>query len=295
VQQQLNGFITLLTLLHLDRRPYNQLLRCAADPQYDPSPQREDLTMLYRPLFWTSFWCEDWFFKFGYRGANKILISSASSKTAFCLAYLIRKRYGRGQISHKRIIGLTSKRNVAFTTGLGLYDDVVDYDSLATSASMRVSPGDRWMYVDVAANDVLNKAIFAHLGQNQNLVASIALGMTNISPSTPNDLSANWTFNNFADSDDKRKSSDSVEAFFMVEWLNVRKHQLTPREIYGMQDNAWRELMKDCEGWVRLERVFGAEDVKRAYERVAKEGFKPHEGFIWSLWEGDVSHSRTKL
>lgn len=290
----MNDFITLLMpLLHPDRRPYNQLLRCATDPQYDSSPQMEDLTMLYRPLFWTSFWCEDWLFKSGYRGANNILISSASSKTAFCLAYLIRKRFDRGEVSQKRVIGLTSKRNVAFTIGLSLYDDVVEYDSLATSASTRVLPDQPWMYVDVSANDVLNTAVIAHLGQN--LVASIALGMTNLSPSAPNALSANWTLNTFADDGEKRKSSDSMEAFFMVEWLNVRKHQLSPRDIHRMQDKAWKELMRDCVGWVSLERVFGAEDVKRAYERVVTEGFKPHEGFIWSLWEDHTPRCRAKL
>jgi hypothetical protein len=37
----------------LDRRPYNQLAFCENDLQYDPSPEGEDNTMLYRPLFWT--------------------------------------------------------------------------------------------------------------------------------------------------------------------------------------------------------------------------------------------------
>jgi hypothetical protein len=45
-----------LCMLFLDRRPYNQLMRCSVDPQYNPSPEIEDLTMLYRPLFWTAFW-----------------------------------------------------------------------------------------------------------------------------------------------------------------------------------------------------------------------------------------------
>ena len=254
--------------------------------------------MLYRPLFWTSFWCEDWFFKSGYREANNILISSASSKTAFCLAYLIRKRFARGEIPPKNIIGLTSKRNMAFTIGLGLYDDVVEYDSFPTSKSLQISDGDKWLYVDVSANDALNKSIFAHFGSSDRLAASIALGMTNLSPSTPNTPSANWTLNTFVDNDDKRSRSpslSSMEQFFMVEWLNVRKHQLKPREIHLLQDNAWREFMKDCVGWVKLESVLGAEAVKRAYERLAKGGLGPDQGFIWSLWDGDSDHVRTKM
>lgn len=46
--------LLVLDLVALDRRPYNQLRRCATDPQYNP--EVEDLTMLYRPLFWTSYW-----------------------------------------------------------------------------------------------------------------------------------------------------------------------------------------------------------------------------------------------
>jgi hypothetical protein len=74
-----------------DRQPYNQIIQCASDAQYNPLPAIEDLTMLYQPLFWTSCWCEDWLFSSHYRGTKGVIISSASSKTAFCLAYLIGK------------------------------------------------------------------------------------------------------------------------------------------------------------------------------------------------------------
>jgi hypothetical protein len=285
--------------LPLDRRPYNQLLRCASDPQYDPSPHGEDLTMLYRPLFWTSYWCEDWIFKSDYRGATGVLLSSASSKTAFCLAYLIGKRSARGEISRKKIVGLTSNRNVAFTRGLGLYDEVVEYDSLAKAPSLQLATGQKWIYVDVAGNDALNKRVFAHFGSNKHLVASIALGMTNLSPSAPDASSTNWSLNTFTDTPQASSSSSDpapLEQFFMVEWLNVRKRQLTPRQIHSMQDKAWKDLMKDCVSWVTLVRVSGAEDVKKAYEHVAKEGLGPDKGFIWSLWEDDENNDvRSKL
>ena len=85
--------------------------------------------MLYRLLFWTSFWAEDWLFTapaMPYNGAATILVSSASAKTAFCLAYLVQKRNQPGVT----VIGLTSKRNLAFTKGLGLYAVVHTYDDV---------------------------------------------------------------------------------------------------------------------------------------------------------------------
>jgi len=245
--------------------------------------------MLYRPLFWTSYWCEDWIFETDYRGANCVLISSASSKTAFCLAYLIGKRFARGDIRRKTIVGLTSKQNVAFTTSLGLYDEVVDYDSISTAPSLQLSEDKKWIYADVAGNGALNKRVFAHFRSNEHLVASIALGMTNLSPSTPDKVSKVWGLNTFATAA-KSPSSTSpapLEQFFMVEWLNVRKHHLAPQEIHALQEKAWKELMKDCVGWVKLDRVSGVEAVKKAYEHLTKGGLGPDKGFIWNLWGDD--------
>ncbi len=149
---------------YIDRRPYNQLLRCANDSQYSPDPKAEDLTMLYRPLFWTSFWCEDWLHSTGYRGGvSSVLISSASSKTAFCLAYNIRKRIARGEIdTATKVIGLTSRKNVAFTKKLALYDEVLEYGSFASAPSLQAHSERKWLYVDVAGNEDVNKAINAH-------------------------------------------------------------------------------------------------------------------------------------
>ena len=85
--------------------------------------------MLYRPLFWTSFWAEDWLFTapaMPYNGAATILVLSTSAKTAFCLVYLVQKRNQPGVM----VIGLMSKRNLAFTKGLGLYATVHTYDDV---------------------------------------------------------------------------------------------------------------------------------------------------------------------
>ncbi|KAF7335834.1 hypothetical protein MVEN_02239700 [Mycena venus] len=270
--------------LPADRRPYNQIIRCAGDPEYTPTALGEDLTMLYRPLFWTAYWFEDWIFSVGYRGATAFLISSASAKTAFCAAYLIGKRRSRGETNVK-IVGLTSKRNVAFTKGLSLYDEVVEYDSF-TSALGR----EKWVYVDVAGNDDLNKRLFAHFQTpaSGELVASVALGMTTLAPASEKASSLDWSTNTFADS----SKVPQLEQFFMVEWLNVRKHQLSLQEIFRRQKEAWAELMVDCVPWVRLEHVKGAEEVKKAYDNVATSGFSPDAGFIWSLWDEKV---KTKL
>lgn len=264
-----------------DRRPYNRILRCANDPQYDPSPEVEDLTMLYRPLFWTSYWCEDWLHSSAYRnGARRVLISSASSKTAFCLAYAIRKR----GIAGMRVVGLTSKKNLAFTRSLGLYDAVADYGSSFSSVpALSALPGDKWIYVDVAGQDALNARVFAHLGDP--LVARIALGMTALSPAAPpGSLSTDWSGSTFSS---PPQDAGKMEPFFMVEWLHVRRRQISPTDMFAMQNQAWRDLMRDCRNWVKMERVYGPDAVGEAYEHAVKRGIGPEKGYIWSLWEED--------
>ncbi|TFK72424.1 hypothetical protein BDN72DRAFT_815966 [Pluteus cervinus] len=274
-----------------DRRPYNQIIRCANDPTYDPNPVIEDVTMLYRPLFWTAYWCEDWLSSTNYRnGATTILISSASSKTAFCLAYLIRKRLARqtdGINPNTKVIGLTSRKNVAFTQKLGFYHEVLEYDTFVNAPLLQGKGNRKRIYLDVAGNDNLNERIleFFSTQDTENLAGLISLGMTNVSPST-SASNVEWKENNFGSSEKRGTGTQTgFENFFMVEWLNVRKHQLPMEEIFRRQNEAWKDLMKDGISWVQLTRIYGGEQVKREYTRLAKQGLGPDQGMIWSLWD----------
>jgi hypothetical protein len=250
--------------------------------------------MLYRPLFWTAFWCEDWLASSSYRnGARRVLVSSASSKTAFCLAYCIRRRGVPGM----RVVGLTSEKNLAFTKRLGLYDDVAEYDAFVTTAGTRSNAvpleDHRWIYVDVRGDDAFNSRVFQRfVVEDGHVVANIALGMTNLSPATPEASSTDWTANSFSSS--RAPASGQLEPFFMPEWLNVRKRQLSPTEIFDMQNRAWSALMRDGADWVKIERVSGEYEVKEAYQRTMRGGMGPERGEIWSLWE-DSKNLRSHL
>lgn len=253
--------------------------------------------MLYRPLFWTSYWCEDWLFSSRYRDASAVLISSASAKTAFCLAYLVKKRITRGEINpNVKIIGLTSKKNLVFTKTLGHYHEVFEYDTFTSEKPLQGGRRVQWVYVDVAGNENLNQRVLAHFASpyTGHLVACVSLGLTNVAP-TISSASLEWRPNSFSETPsvpasihaDETTSISSFwpkfENFFMVEWLDVRKHQISIEEIFRRQDKAWKELMTDCVGWVKLDRVY-ANGVREAYEHVMKHGLGPDRGQIWSLW-----------
>lgn len=258
---------------------------------YDSSPSVEDLTMLYRPLFWTSFWCEDWLNASRYRGASRILISSASAKTAFCLAYLIRKRKATlgSSSSMRQVVGLTSRKNFEFTKDLGLYDYVLEYDGFE-NAIVISEPSQKWIYIDLAGNESLNSRVTKHFSDAKlDLVGSVALGLTNLSPSSKSNSMAEWTTNEFS----SQSAPSTLERFFTPEWLARRMKQLSVEEITRLQKHAWSGLMQDYKTWgITIRRVCGAQNVKRAYEEVVRSGIPPDQGLIWSMWEEDAVSAR---
>jgi hypothetical protein len=102
---------------------YNGYVKTTGDPAYEPD--QEDLLILYRPLYYTSFMLADQVADNDFYGAEAVVLSSASSKTSYGTAFLL---HGQGP----RVVGLTSPGNVDFTRGLGCYDEVISYADLAS-------------------------------------------------------------------------------------------------------------------------------------------------------------------
>lgn len=134
---------------------YNQYVRCSADPLY--RPEHEALTALLRPLFTTSFLIDDFLADNGFFGAHSILVSSASSKTAYGLAFCLARR--RGQAGAPLSIGLTSSTNLGFTRGLGCYDRVAAYDEIESLTADGPA-----VYVDMSGNAALRERVHRHWG-----------------------------------------------------------------------------------------------------------------------------------
>ena len=150
---------------------YNQYFRCAADPLY--SPGTEDLQALLRPLFITSWLIDDFMADNDFFGAHTpdgprvaMLLSSASSKTAYGTAFQLHQRQGI------EVIGLTSPANVAFCESLGCYDRVLTYDALD-----QIDASTPCVYVDFAGNGALRAAIHTRFTQ---LKYSCSIGGTHV-------------------------------------------------------------------------------------------------------------------
>lgn len=146
---------------------YNQYTRTANSPGFEPA--FENLVALLRPMFTTSFLLDDYIYDSS-PTAKTIVVSSASSKTgygtAFCLA---QNKADRGDYT---IVGLTSAGNVAYVTGLGLYDKVLSYDQVDQLPG-KDAPA---VYADFSGNAKLRAAIHHHYGEN--MVRDIVIGVT---------------------------------------------------------------------------------------------------------------------
>ncbi len=134
---------------------YNRIQRCAADPAYVAEQEAQQALLL--PLFTTSFLIDDFLDDEKFFGAQQLLLSSASSKTAFGTAFCLSLR--RGQPGAPRIVGLTSAANLAFCRSLGCYDEVQTYDAIGTMDRSLPS-----VYVDFAGNAALRRSIHQHFG-----------------------------------------------------------------------------------------------------------------------------------
>ncbi|WP_088280689.1 DUF2855 family protein [Ideonella sp. A 288] len=141
---------------------YNQYVRCSTDPGY--AVEHEAHIALLRPLFTTSFLLADFLAEHRAFGAETVLVSSASSKTAYGMAFCLR---GSGP----RLIGLTSPSHLAFTRSLGCYDEVLPYDAVGTLPS-----GLPVVYVDFSGSATLRRAVHGHFGDA--LQHSAAVGGT---------------------------------------------------------------------------------------------------------------------
>jgi Protein of unknown function (DUF2855). len=127
---------------------------------------------LLRPLFMLSFLVDDFLAENEFYGARRVMLSSASSKTAFGLAHLL---HGRNGI---KVIGLTSASNVPFVKSLGCYDEVVTYDAVASTDSPVA-------YVDMAGNSELREKLHRHFGEQMKYSGRIGLTHRSTSPDEP--------------------------------------------------------------------------------------------------------------
>src|ERR1700690_2866982 len=152
---------------------YNIYARVSGDAAY--AGRQGNYQALLRPLFMLSFLVDDFLAENEFYGARTVMLSSASSKTAFGLAHLLHTlRKGI------RVIGLTSASNADFVGSLGCYDEVVTYDRVTSMPSDQ--PG---AFIDMAGNSALRETLHRHFGHQMKYSGRIGLTHCGTSPDEP--------------------------------------------------------------------------------------------------------------
>jgi len=128
--------------------------------------QREGEVAVMRPLFATAWLIADFMQEAGDFGARTMLLSSASSKTAYATAFCLKRRP-----APTCIVGATSPSRRAFASSLGIYDDVIDYGALAS-----LPRNESTLYVDFAGDAAFRRAVHEHF--RNNLAYSCSVGGT---------------------------------------------------------------------------------------------------------------------
>jgi hypothetical protein len=227
---------------------YNQYSRMTAENGFDPA--LDNHAMLYRPLFTTSFVIDDYMADNDFFGADSIILGSASSKTAFGLAFMLQRRGG------KKVIGLTSQGNVDFCKGLGLYDAVLTY---AEVESLPQTPS---AYVDMSGNSDVLQRLHYHL--TDNLLCSCGVGVTH----HESGLGAG----------DDNMPGAKPQMFFAPSQIVKRNEELGP-EVYQQKiGEATQAFLEQVDNWVTIEEHdFGEVD---AVFHTVLDGAAPNRGFV---------------
>ncbi len=232
---------------------YNSYTRLATDPEHDPA--REAERMIFGPLFRTGFLIEyflrgeDWF------GAEQLVVTSASSKTALGLASVARQTS-----PGIRRIGLTSRGNVAFVEATGLYDEVLAYDDIDRLAVVRS------VSVDFAGNADVLARIHRHF--EDALAHSALVGMTHIE--------ARSTMGGGGDALPGPKPAlffapDHAVAFFKAHG---------PEEGGRLVAAAWHEFLKAADGTVAIERLPGLAAARDTFTAMVAGQIDPAKGIV---------------
>ncbi|MFI4985651.1 MAG: DUF2855 family protein [Gemmatimonadales bacterium] len=231
---------------------YNSYVRVDGDPSYDA--RYEDQQMLLRPLFFTSYLIDDFLQDGVLESTRTVVLSSASSKTASALAFLLARREG------VEIIGLTSPRSVEFTRRLGVYDDVVAYEDIG-SLPQRAA-----VYLDMAGNADVRSAVHQRYGAR--LAHSAVVGATH--------------------HDRMGEVPDALpgprpELFFAPDRVAKRAKDWGRDGLERRLADAWAPYVEWTGGWLKVIHGHGPKDVEQVYLDLLDGRIDPARAHVLSL------------
>lgn len=221
-------------------------------------PSTDSFVSIFRALFMLSFTAADYLRDREFFAAEQIVVSSASSKTAYGFAHCVSDFPGE-------TIALTSPRNLSFVEGLSCYDAVHDYADLASIDRDRPT-----LYLDLSGNDVLRRRVHEHFGDR--LVHDCLVGSTQST--------------NFLDRDES-VPGPAPEFFFAAVQLDAYKAAGESRafmERYLRDERAFLERVADRRNpWMTLDEHVGLDDAPAVVEELHRGVSDPSVGHVFTF------------
>lgn len=234
---------------------YNRYQRLPSGAPRDETG--EAYQALLRPLFMLGFMVADFLEEEAVFGARRVVLSSASSKTALGLAQLLRA----DRPAACEVMGLTSPRNAAFVRATGYYDQVAGYDELDA-----IPDEGGVVFVDMAGNAAQLAAVHGRFAAQ--LRHSCLVGATH------------W---------DRRAAAPAAlpgpapRFFFAPDRMRKRIQDWGRAEFEQRFTAKWQRFLGTVSPWLRPTERHGAEPVLAAYRQVLAGTVDPAEAFLLSL------------
>ena len=231
---------------------YQRYTMVDADPFY--RADTEEMQMLLRPLFFTSFLIDDQLADDGLAARGPVLVSSASSKTAIGAAFLLAQR------EEVELVGLTSPRSAEFVEGLEIYGRVVTYDAIDSLERVPAT------FVDIAGDGGVRRAVHSHFGDE--LAYSMAVGVTH------------WEEFGAGGGE---LPGPSPSLFFAPDRVVKRSKDWGAAGLQTMVADAWHPFCDWTAGWLEVVRGQGFDAVRSAYLDALEGRVEPKTAHVLTL------------
>ncbi len=235
-------------------RTYNEYVLTNRDLNYDLL--HEDHHLVLRPLFSLSFFCAEYLKEERFFDAKQILISSASSKAALGLAFLLRQ----ARSNDVEIIGLTSAANLDFVVRQHIFDDVVTYDSVSSL------PKTSSVFVDLSGDAKTRAAVHHALGDFLRHSAS-----------------AGFTHWDTLGEPGTGLPGPVPKLFFTPDHIIQRRKQWGAETLRARLSAAWQAFLGHVEPWLVIELTAGRCEVERIYCEVLDGRTPPERAHVLAI------------
>lgn len=229
---------------------YNSYSRLSREFGYDGDMDNERMVLF--PLYATSYCIYDFLKDNDWFGADRVIIPSASSKTAIGVAYAV-----KSDGAPPRLLGLTSSRNKSAVEALDLYDEVAVYDEIES-----LKDDIPTVIVDMSGNgDVLNR-LHKLLGDAMKYTANV--GVTHFDK---NEMGPDFI-------------SDRSAMFFAPGHIQKRAADWGPGEFEKRAGLFWHQAALKSRSWLEIKQASGAEAVNHAWREVLAGETSPNVAWV---------------